>query len=89
MRKAFKDRPFTYHQREDGLWSAVDERLSIGAIAKTREEAYDKLCALVLEHLKGLPDDDLEAHIAGCEVVYIDDDGRLVEEPPAAASAAG
>jgi hypothetical protein len=87
MRRAFKDRPFTYQQREDGLWGAVDERLGIGAIAKTREDAYDKLCALVLEHLKGLSDEELEAHMASCEVVYIDDNGRLVgDEPPAAAS---
>jgi hypothetical protein len=87
MRKAFKDRPFTYHQRGDGLWGVVDERLGIGAIAKTREEAYDKLCGLVLDHLKGLSDEELEAHMAGCEVVYIDDDGRLVDQSPPAASA--
>ena len=65
MRKAFKDQPFSYHQREDGLWGAVDDRLGIGAIAKTKEEAYDKVCALVLEHLKGMSDDELEAHMAG------------------------
>jgi hypothetical protein len=86
MRKAFKDRPFSYHQREDGLWAAVDERLGIGAIARTREEAYDKVCALVLEHLKSLSDDELDAHLAGCDVVYIDDEGRLSDGPSAAAS---
>jgi hypothetical protein len=85
MRKAFKDQPFSYHQRDDGLWDAVDARLGIGAIAKTKEEAYDKVCALVLEHLKGMSDDELEAHMAGCEVVYIDDAGGLTSEPPATA----
>lgn len=87
MRKAFKDRPFVYHQREDGLWSAVDERLGIGAIAQTKDEAYDKVCALVFEQLKGMSDDDLEAHLAGCEVVYIDEAGRTTAGPSAAASA--
>ena len=86
MRKAFKDRPFAYHQREDGLWSALDERLGIGAIAKTKEEAYDKVCALVFERLKSMSDEELEAHMAGCEVVYIDDAGGLSSEPPATAS---
>lgn len=86
MRKAFKDRPFAYHQREDGLWSAVDERLGIGAIAPTKEEAYDKVCALVFEHLKGMSDEDLEAHLAGCEVVYIDEAGRMTEGPTAASA---
>lgn len=85
MRKAFKDQPFSYHQREDGLWAAVDERLGIGAIAKTREEAYDKVCALVLEHLKAMSDDELEAHMAGCEVVYVET-GGLSSDPPAAAA---
>lgn len=86
MRNAFKDRPFTYHQREDGLWSAVDERLGIGAIARTKEEAYDKVCALVFERLKGMSDEELEAHLAGCELVYIDESGRMTEGPTTAAS---
>lgn len=86
MRKAFKDQPFSYHQREDGLWAAVDERLGIGAIAKTREEAFDKVCALVLEHLKAMSDVELDAHMAGCEVVYIDETGGLSSDPPAAAA---
>ena len=46
-----------------------------------------QLCGLVLDHLKGLSDEELEAHMAGCEVVYIDDDGRLVDQSPPAASA--
>lgn len=87
MRKAFKDRPFVYQQREDGLWSAVDERLGIGAIAPSKDEAYDKVCALVFEHLKGMSDEELETHLAGCEVVYIDESNRMTEGPTAAASA--
>ena len=87
MRKAFKDRPFSYQQRQDGLWAAVDERLGIGAIAKTREDAYDKVCSLVLERLKEMSDEGLEAHMAGCEVVYIDEEGGFSTGPSASASA--
>ena len=86
MRKVFKDQPFSYEQQGDGRWSAVDERLGLRAIGETREEAYDRLCALVLDNIKAMSDEEFAAHLSGCEVAYMDDEGRLSEGPPAAAA---
>lgn len=86
MRKVFKDQPFTYQQQHDGQWSAADERLGLTAIGETREEAYDRLCALVLDRIQAMSDEEFEAHLSGCAVAYMDDEGRLSDGPPAAAT---
>lgn len=81
MRLAYKDRPLTYRQGEDGLWSAIDERLGIGAIARIREEAGDTAFALVFERLKAMSEEEWEAHLAGCEKVFVDAHGREIPGP--------
>lgn len=88
MRPAYRDPSFTYRQSEDGLWSAVHTRLGIGAIARTRKEAGDRLIAMVLEQLKSMSEDQLEEHFAGCEKMFVDEHNRLIPGPtdPQAAS---
>lgn len=81
MRLAYRDHSFTYCQGEDGLWSATHERLGIGAIARTRKEAGDRLMAMVLERLQAMSDEELEAHFASCEKMGIDENNRLVPFP--------
>lgn len=78
MRLAYRDHSFTYRQGDDGLWSAIHERLGIGAIARTRKEAGDRLMAMVLERLQAMSDEELEAHFASCEKMGIDENNGLV-----------
>jgi hypothetical protein len=78
VRVAYRDPSFVYRQGEDGLWSAIHERLGIGAIARTRKEAGARLMTMVLERLQSLSEEELEAHFASCEKMGVDDNNRLV-----------
>lgn len=89
MRVGYKDRPFKYQQTEDGHWACWDTRLGIGAVAPTRDQVYDRVCALVLEHLKAMSDDEFDAHLAGCEVHYVDELGNSVPGPDEGTAASG
>ena len=77
MGKAFKDQPFSYRQDPSGSWAATDQRLELEATGATRQEAYDRLCALVMDRLQLMSADEWEVHLAGCEAVELDGGGNL------------
>lgn len=87
MRIAYKDRPITYRQIEEGFWCAFDERLGLGAVARTREEAYDKATHLILERLQAMSDEEFEAHLDGCEIFYVNEHGNEIPGPEEAEAA--
>lgn len=88
MRPAYME-SITYRQGEDGLWSAVHERLGIGAIAGTKKEAGRRLIKMVIEHLEALSDEEVEAHMASCQKMGIDENNQLVPWPNEPEAAAG
>ena len=84
---ANEDRLFTYRQTLEGLWMCFDDRLGLGAIARSREEAHDQTCAFLREHFEHMTTGEFGAQLSGCAVFYVDEFGREIaeaEDAPAA-----